>query len=228
MKEKSGNDFKYSTLFSQNGATKTISLDEKTKNVNNLETTTTTDENSFNLSKVIISGVGFLADAYDLFVINVVVDLMSKENYHQPLTNATKATIKAMALIGAIIGQLVFGATADLIGRRRVFIATCSMVIIGALMSSTIANTRGEFGIYSQLIFWRFFLGVGVGGEYPLSASITSESSGDLDRGRNLSMVFSMQGVGTILCSLVLVTVTASLGENYNAQWRIALAIGGH
>ena len=39
-------------------------------------------------------------------------------------------------------------------------------------------------------------------------------------------MVFSMQGVGTILCSLVLVTVTNTMGTDYNSQWRIALGFG--
>lgn len=57
-------------------------------------------------SKVLISGAGFLADAYDLFVINVVVDLMEKESYEQGLSNSLKSTIKSMALIGAVIGQL--------------------------------------------------------------------------------------------------------------------------
>ena len=85
----------------------------------------------------------------------------------------------------------------------------------------------GDFGIYSQLAFWRFILGIGIGGEYPLSASITSESSAKADVTRNLAMVFSMQGWGTILCSLVLVTVTNAMGTNYDSQWRIALGCGG-
>ncbi|RYH04905.1 hypothetical protein EON65_46170 [archaeon] len=57
-------------------------------------------------SKIAISGAGFLADAYDLFVINIAVDLMSKGTYQQPLTNYMKSMIKSMALAGAILGQL--------------------------------------------------------------------------------------------------------------------------
>eukprot|EP00597_Dinobryon_sp_UTEXLB2267_P003690 CAMPEP_0170058874 /NCGR_PEP_ID=MMETSP0019_2-20121128/1332_1 /TAXON_ID=98059 /ORGANISM="Dinobryon sp., Strain UTEXLB2267" /LENGTH=434 /DNA_ID=CAMNT_0010263921 /DNA_START=375 /DNA_END=1679 /DNA_ORIENTATION=- len=131
-----------------------------------------------------------------------------------------------MALVGAVVGQIGFGSIADMIGRRRVFIMTCSMVIFGAVMSATVQNTSGSFGIFSQLTFWRFILGVGIGGEYPLSASITSESSQSQDVVRNLAMVFSMQGIGTILCSLVLVTVTNTMGDNYDTQWRLALGLG--
>ena len=39
--------------------------------------------------------------------------------------------------------------------------------------------------------------------------------------------VFSMQGVGILLCTLVLVTVSQTLGDDYNAQWRISLGMGG-
>ena len=114
-------------------------------------------------SKIFISGAGFLADAYDLFVINVVVDIMNKAGYQESLTNNLKSNVKTTALIGAVFGQLFFGAVADLIGRKKVFIITCSLVIVGALLSATVQDTA-VFGIYSQLAFWRFILGVGVGG----------------------------------------------------------------
>lgn len=138
--------------------------------------------------RILISGAGFLADAYDLFVINVVVDMMSQVDYKQTLTNDLKSNVKTTALIGAVVGQIGFGATADLIGRRKVFIMTCSLVIIGALLSATVQDTE-TFGIYSQLALWRFVLGVGVGGEYPLSAAITSESSSMDDKIKNLAKV---------------------------------------
>lgn len=114
-----------------------------------------------------------------------------------------------MALVGAVVGQLGCGAIADLIGRRKIFIATCSLVIIGeklrtlvevsscttiwyvgALLSACVQDTTGSFGIYSQLCLWRFILGVGVGGEYPLSASITAESSQNANLAKNLALVF--------------------------------------
>jgi PHS family inorganic phosphate transporter-like MFS transporter len=176
--------------------------------------------------RVIVAGAGFFADAYDLFVINMVVDMMELENYDEVLTTELKSNVKSTALIGAVVGQLFFGATADLMGRRKVFIATAALIILGALMSATVVDSK-SFGIYSQLCLWRFVLGVGVGGEYPLSASITSEASSEKDKIKNLAAVFSMQGWGTVFCALVLVIVTHTLGDNYNAMWRISLGIGG-
>jgi MFS family permease len=93
-----------------------------------------------------------------------------------------------MALAGAIVGQLGFGAIADLIGRRSVFIMTCTIVITGSILSATVVDSA-SFGLYAQLSLWRFLLGVGVGGEYPLSAAVTAESSESGSEIRNLSMV---------------------------------------
>ena len=58
-----------------------------------------------------------------------------------------------MALVGAIFGQLGFGAFADLIGRRKVFIVTCSMVIFGALMSATVQDTTGFFKVFVLCVY---------------------------------------------------------------------------
>ena len=35
-----------------------------------------------------------------------------------------------------------------------------------------------------------------------------------------------MQGFGSIFCSLVLVWITQTMGEDYDTQWRLALLIG--
>lgn len=156
----------------------------------------------------------------------MVVDIMNKVNYHEPLTNSMKSTVKTIALIGAVIGQLLFGSVADMIGRRKIFIVTCVLVIAGALLSATVQDSSGSFGIYSQLCVWRFLLGVGVGGEYPLSASITSESNNGYSKQKNLALVFSMQGFGALLCTIVLVIVTNVFENDYDTQWRIALGMG--
>eukprot|EP01032_Pedospumella_encystans_P011121 gene11121-12958_t len=177
-------------------------------------------------SRVLISGAGFLADAYDLFVINLSVDLMSRCTYNVELTSALKSRVKSMALLGAVVGQLGFGSIADLIGRKWVFIMTCTIVIFGSLLSATVLDSTGSFNIYSQLTLWRFVLGVGVGGEYPLSAAVTTESSDPGQEIRNLAMVFSMQGLGTLLCAVVLVKLTQTLGDRYEIQWRLALLFG--
>ena len=66
---------------------------------------------------------------------------------------------------------------------------------------------------------------MGIGGEYPLSATVTSENSEGADRGRNVSSVFAMQGVGNVLSSVVMYGLLAS-GLKLDYVWRIAVAFG--
>jgi MFS family permease len=64
-----------------------------------------------------------------------------------------------------------------------------------------------------------------LGGEYPLSAAITSETAKPEERARALATVFSMQGFGIICCSLVLIIATHTI-TSVDSQWRFALAMG--
>ena len=149
------------------------------------------------LARVMLAGTGFLADAYDLFVINLVMDTM-KEAGHVP-DDGQKAAVKSAALWGAVLGQLVFGSLADMIGRRIVFVATVVLISIGALGSAMCSGA----GVFTQLAICRFILGLGVGGEYPLSATVTSESASPREKGRALALVFSCQGMGVLLAAVV-------------------------
>jgi len=79
-------------------------------------------------------------------------------------------------------------------------------------------------------------LGLGVGGVYPLAATIAAESSSNTNRGRNVSLVFSMQGIATLAVPLVGMVFLYSCGtwETRHEDteglpgigWRLCLGIG--
>ena len=71
--------------------------------------------------------------------------------------------------------------------------------------------------VVGTLCFWRFFLGFGVGGDYPLSATIMSEYSSRLSRGAFVSAVFAMQGVGILTAATVSIIVTSCFNGYYPA-----------
>lgn len=141
------------------------------------------------------------------------------------LSDQDKSTISSAALIGSIIGQLLFGMLADRIGRKKGFIATLSLVVLGSGLSCA-SFEAGALTVAWTLAIFRFILGVGIGGEYPLSATITSESSQTEHRGRAIAAVFSMQGIGSLTASLVGFILIVSLGDNYELMWRLALGLG--
>ena len=126
-----------------------------------------------------------------------------------------------------IAGQLSFGVLADYLGRRRGFIVTLSLLILGASLSAA-AHRVGDLSLFVVLSLCRFILGVGVGGEYPLSATVSSEASAaSAGRGRRVSLVFSMQGVGLLAAPLVVLLLLVISGPGrYEAVWRASLALG--
>ena len=101
-----------------------------------------------------------MSDAYDLFVINIVKNVLASI-YPQSVDDT--AGLGTAALVGAVFGQLIFGSLADKLGRRVIFVTTISLVIIGAFGSALAFDTPSS-SIYSQLFFWRGLLGFGVGG----------------------------------------------------------------
>ncbi|TMF46922.1 MAG: MFS transporter, partial [Chloroflexi bacterium] len=82
---------------------------------------------------------------------------------------------------------------------------------------------------FSPNVFWliafRFILGLGIGGDYPLSATLMSEYANRRDRGKMVTMVFSMQALGLIFGPLVALLLLGS-GINHDLVWRIMLALG--
>mmetsp|Transcript_30152 Transcript_30152/g.53029 ORF Transcript_30152/g.53029 Transcript_30152/m.53029 type:complete len:542 (-) Transcript_30152:401-2026(-) len=175
-----------------------------------------------NLGTIVLAGSGFLADAYDLFVVNLVLVLMESQ-FGKPSSN-DEILVKGMALLGAMIGQLFFGTFADVIGRRIIFICTLCMTVVGCILSA-VAGPLGSLNAYQTLAICRLVLGIGVGGEYPLSASITSESSSPEFRGKMMAAVFSAQGLGSLMAP-ILVMITLSAGASDAFTWRFALAFG--
>lgn len=53
-------------------------------------------------------------------------------------------------------------------------------------MLSASSTASSGFHIYHQMMLWRFLLGFGVGGEYPISSTITAESSDGKHRDRHV------------------------------------------
>ena len=76
-----------------------------------------------------------------------------------------------------------------------------------------------------MLILWRFALGVGVGGDYPLSATIMSEYSNVQNRGRLVASVFAMQGFG-LLAGAGTSLAVVFLAPNLDVAWRLILGFG--
>lgn len=174
--------------------------------------------------QVILIGAGFLADAYDLFVIDMVMSILHRL-HPAGMDSWDKSLVASATLTGAICGQLSFGLLGDWIGRKWTFLVSCVLIILGAVLSGCCVWTSGGFTLFHQLAVCRFILGVGVGGEYPLAASIAAEGASSISRGQLIAGVFSMQGWGMLLsCVFVLVLLFMEMPLEY--IWRTVLILG--
>jgi len=173
--------------------------------------------------RVLAACIGFLADSYDLFTIDLVVLILQLE-YGELLVSArAKAMMVSAMLAGVVIGQLAFGYVADWLGRKWAFVTTAALTILGALSCSLCS---GPATLPIQMSVCRFFLGLGVGGEYPLSATVTAEALSDSGgRGQAMAVVVSMQGLG-MLMSAMMAMLMLSMPLSLEAIWRLLLGFG--
>lgn len=173
--------------------------------------------NRLNLRMLLISGMGFFTDAYDLFVIGALLPVIG-EYFSISHESLSYALISSSALIGAIVGPVIFGTFSDRFGRKFIYATDLLVLVVAAIGSSLSQNTL-------QLILWRFVLGVGIGGDYPVSATLMSEYSNRKDRGKLVASVFAMQGFG-LLTGAGVALLTLFLHIPYSLAWRIPLALG--
>jgi MFS transporter, PHS family, inorganic phosphate transporter len=162
-----------------------------------------------------ISGMGFFTDAYDLFVIGIVMALL-KPMWH--VGKVEEGLVESTALLAAAIGALLFGRIADMVGRKRIYGVEVLVLAAGAVACAFSPNIW-------WLIGFRFILGVGIGGDYPVSATIMSEYAGKAHRGMLVTLVFAMQAAGLIVGPLF----AAALLSTHISQdiiWRLLVSFG--
>ena len=141
--------------------------------------------------------------------------------------------IKASKQVGILIGQLFFGIMADKLGRKKMFGFELMIIVMGTFASALSASTVSGLNIFVAFGIWRLFMGFGFGGDYPLSAIITSEFASSKRRGTMMALVFSMQGLGMFVGSLVALAVLAAFKQsvykdqdNLDYVWRVCVGLG--
>ncbi|KAI4521233.1 phosphate permease [Schizophyllum commune Loenen D] len=199
----------------------------------------------FHVKVAMVAGVGFFTDAYDIFAINIASKMLgyvygSVKAGDPPEKRALNSDqdlgIKVATPCGTFFGQLLFGYLADHLGRKRMY-GVELMIIIIATFAQALSGHAPAVGIIGALVVWRFIMGVGIGGDYPLSAVISSEFASTKIRGRLMTAVFAFQGWGNFCAALIALIVTAAykdsiLGDNTATMdhvdycWRILIGLG--
>ncbi|KAM7521706.1 hypothetical protein LguiA_011608 [Lonicera macranthoides] len=177
----------------------------------------------YHFTAIIIAGMGFFTDAYDLFCISLVTKMLGRIYYHiegssKPgsLPPNVSAAVNGVAFCGTLAGQLFFGWLGDKMGRKRVYGMTLMLMCICSIASG-LSFGHDAKAVMATLCFFRFWLGFGIGGDYPLSATIMSEYANKKTRGAFIAAVFAMQGFGILAGGIFAIIVSAAFDARFKA-----------
>ncbi len=169
-------------------------------------------------------------------VVNISLVLPILKQLHPDSNSEDESAIASSLLAGMVVGQLVGGALGDSVylGRLGALFLVMVLQVIASLASAFVAyrSTASTQETYIALAIWRFILGIGAGGVYPLAAVLSGEqgatSASNIQQELKLSNVvltFSMQGIGFLAVPLVAVILLDSKTD-LNLTWRLLLALG--
>ena len=162
----------------------------------------------YHVRAIMVAGIGFMTDSFDIFAINIATTMFAyvfwgpEYGGNGNIPSSTTTLIKVSTSVGTVIGQLFFGWIADVIGRKKIY-GVELMIIIAATIGQTIIGSSPAITFVGTLTFWRIIMGIGIGGDYPLSSIITSEFATTKWRGAIMAAVFANQGWGQLLGGIV-------------------------
>lgn len=194
-----------------------------------------------------VAAAGFITDAYDIFAVNTVLPMVSLVYWDSEfMPKGTYTAMLCATLAGSMIGQVIFGVLGDLFGRKKMYGLLLVIVLWATLgLAASADGSYQSMSVAAWMFIWRFLMGIGIGGDYPLSAAITSEFAPQKHRSSMLATLFFMQPLGQFVATLVALVVTYLFRhqmksvqkcqtldvECYRAvdrTWRIIVGIGGN
>jgi PHS family inorganic phosphate transporter-like MFS transporter len=119
---------------------------------------------------VVVAGIGFFTDAYDIFAINIVSIMLGYVFFNGTTPSSVDTAIKVSTSAGTVIGQLGFGFLADVVGRKRMYGIELIIIIIATIAQALVAGSPAV-SITGLIIFWRVIMGIGIGRHTNISPS---------------------------------------------------------
>ena len=145
----------------------------------------------FNWLVFTVAASGFFTDSYNLFATNVTLPSLEYVYWPEEYSTWRETLVNCMTLGGSVIGQLLFGYLADRLGRTKLYGVELLIVIFSTIgLSASSTGFGNSMSMLSWLVACRFIMGIGIGAEYPLSATICAEYVWPLSSLRYLEYTF--------------------------------------
>lgn len=157
---------------------------------------------------------GLVFDGYDLVVYGTVVSTFLRDPSHLgPVTPAIAGALGSYALIGVLVGALLAGSVGDLVGRRKVMLASYAWFSLG-MAACALSTSASLFG------WMRFATGLGIGALLATTAALISEYAPPGKKNLYNALTYSGIPLGSVLAAALAIALLETLG------WRGMFWIG--
>src|SRR3954468_3646875 len=159
-------------------------------------------------------GVSWILDGLE-------IQIVSQAGFQQDLglSSADVGALGSVYLVGEVVGALFFGRITDRLGRRKIFLLTPAIYLIGSGLAGLSWNLA-VLGIF------RFVAGVGIGGEYSAINSAIDELIPSHYRGRvDIAINGTYWGGAALGAAANLFLLSPAMNDN-GWGWRIGFFIG--
>ncbi|WP_091463957.1 MFS transporter [Paenarthrobacter nitroguajacolicus] len=156
--------------------------------------------------------LAILAEGYDVGVLGAILPALA-EYKEWNLSPLALGGLGSYALIGMLIGALFIGTLSDLVGRKKMLLASMAIFTL-TQAGAAWAPTPELFGLF------RLIGGLGMGGVIPVAAALTIEYSAPNKRSYNYGLMYSGYSLGIVAAALAALFVLPMGG------WRAVIAIG--
>lgn len=126
----------------------------------------------YHVRAVVVAGIGFFLDSYDIFAINLVTTLLGVVFWTGPPSSAINGyggnngvlptpvsqALKTSTSAGIVIGQILFGWLADRYGRRKMYGVELGIILVSTLCCCLVSASQAV-SFTGLMTFWRVMMG---------------------------------------------------------------------
>jgi MFS family permease len=172
----------------------------------------------FHTRLVIALGVTWVLDGLEVTLASLIAPVLQSERTLH-LSNVQIGTTASVYLLGEVAGALFFGHLADRLGRRRLFLATLTLYLAANALTALALG-------YATLLFFRFFAGAGIGGEYAAINSAIDELIPARYRGHTDLAINGTYWLGALIGALAERVLLDPHVLPIDVGWRVGLLMG--
>jgi MFS family permease len=169
---------------------------------------------------MVIIGLGtvWILDGLAVTIVGAIGGRLTEKGAGLELTPAEVGAAGSAYIVGACLGALYFGRLADRIGRKRLFMLTLAIFLVGSVLTAFSMNPV-------WFLVCRFITGAGVGGEYSAIHSAVDELIPARVRGWVDLVIGGSYWIGTILGSLASLLLLNEAIFAKDIGWRLAFGL---